>query len=61
MGNGEFIKDTGLSQEETNLLREKFIIEYSKTKGWNPNELSTQQMLEITTQKQYKSPGLLLG
>jgi hypothetical protein len=55
------IKNTNLSQEELNLLREKFIHEYSKSKGWNPNELSTNQMLEIVSQKQYKAPGLILG
>jgi hypothetical protein len=55
------IKNTNLSQEELNLLREKFIHEYSKGKGWNPNELSTNQMLEIVSQKQYKAPGLILG
>jgi hypothetical protein len=43
------------------MLREKFLHEYSKNKGWNPNELSTNQMLEIVSQKQYKAPGLILG
>jgi hypothetical protein len=50
-----------LTKEEIALLREKFIIEYSKKKGWNPKELSTSQMLEITTQKEYKTPGIILG
>ena len=27
----------------------------------NPKELSTNQMLEIVSQKQYKTPGLILG
>jgi hypothetical protein len=57
----ELIKNTGLSSEETTLLREKFIIGYSKEKGWNHKELTTQQMLEIANQKGYKTPGLLLG
>jgi hypothetical protein len=57
----ELIKNTGLSLEETTLLREKFIIGYSKEKGWNHKELTTQQMLEIANQKGYKTPGLLLG
>ena len=51
----------GLSKEEISLLREKFITEYSKKKGWNPKELSTTQMLEIATQKEYKTPGIILG
>lgn len=57
----ELIKKTALSNEETSLLREKFLIEYSKNKGWNPKELTTTQMLEIATQKEYKNPGLILG
>lgn len=51
----------GLTKEEISLLREKFISEYSKKKGWNPKELSTSQMLEIATQKEYKTPGIILG
>jgi hypothetical protein len=50
-----------LTKEEISLLREKFINEYSKKKGWNPKELSTSQMLEIATQKEYKTPGIILG
>lgn len=57
----DLIKNSNLSQEELNLLREKFLNEYSKEKGWNPKELSTNQMLEIVSQKQYKTPGLILG
>ncbi len=57
----ELIRNSSLSKEETDLLREKFINEYSKNKGWNAKELSTNQMLEIVSQKQYKSPGLILG
>lgn len=50
-----------LTNEEKLLLREKFIAEYSKTKGWNPKELTSTQMLEIATQNEYKNPGLILG
>lgn len=58
----DLIKNSqAMTKEETTLLREKFISEYSKKKGWNPKELSTTQMLEIATQKEYKSPGLLLS
>ena len=57
----ELIRNSSLSKEETDLLRENFINEYSKNKGWNSKELSTNQMLEIVSQKQYKSPGLILG
>ena len=61
MKDSELIKNLSLSQEEINMLREKFLHEYSKDKGWNPKELSTNQMLEIVSQKQYKTPGLILG
>lgn len=61
MSDSELIKSSSLSQDELNMLREKFLNEYSKNKGWNPNELSTSQMLEIVSQKQYKNPGLILG
>ena len=55
------LKKNVLSDDEQNLLREKFISEYSKSKGWNVKELSQTQMLEIATQKGYKNPGLILG
>lgn len=54
-------KDTVLSSEELNLLREKYVIEYAKQKGWNPNELTTNQMLEIVNTKGYKTVGLILS
>jgi hypothetical protein len=55
------IKKTPLSEKEIKILREKFINEYSKKKGWDPKELNTEQMLEIITSKEYVSPGLILG
>lgn len=59
---GDLIKSsTNLSKEELNLLREKFVIEYSKKKGWDKNNLSTTQMMEIVEQRQYKNPGLLFS
>jgi len=57
----KMIKNEALPKDEALLLREKFINEYSKKKGWNPNELSTNQMLEIVGQREYKSPGIILG
>lgn len=61
MENLKMIKNDNISSEEITLLREKFISEYSKKKGWNPKELSTNQMLEIINQKEYKTPGIILG
>ena len=51
----KLIKNNPISSDEITLLREKFISEYSRKKGWNPKELSTTQRLEITT------PGIILG
>jgi hypothetical protein len=63
MENKDFkmIKNDALPKDESLLLREKFISEYSKKKGWNPKELSTNQMLEIVSQREYKTPGIILG
>mgnify|MGYP006928205974 CR=1 FL=1 len=58
---GNIDKKSPLTEEEVVLLREKFIVKYSKTKGWNHKELSTTQMLEIATQREYTNPGLILG
>jgi hypothetical protein len=57
----KMIKNDALPKDEALLLREKFISEYSKKKGWNPKELSTNQMLEIVGQREYKTPGIILG
>jgi Ca2+-binding EF-hand superfamily protein len=57
----ELIKNNGLTQKEIDQLREKFLNEYAKNKGWNPKELSTNQMLEIVSTKGYKTAGLILG
>jgi hypothetical protein len=59
---GDLIKSTtNISKEELNLLREKFVVEYSKKKGWDKNNLSTNQMMEIVEQKQYRNPGIILS
>jgi hypothetical protein len=51
----------GISQEDTNLLREKFINDYSVKKGWDKSNLSPNQMLEIIEQKEYKNPLMILS
>lgn len=40
---------------DTKLLIEKFINDYCKQKGWNPNNLSPSQLIEIVGQKEYKT------
>jgi hypothetical protein len=55
------IKSTHLSEQEVTMLREKFISEYSRKQGWNSKELTTHQMLEISTHKEYQNPGIILS
>jgi hypothetical protein len=43
-------------KENISLLREKFLLSYCKSMNWNHNKLSTNQMLVITTQKEYITP-----
>lgn len=50
-----------LTKQEINSLREKFIIKYAKEKGWDLNNLTTFQMLDIVSKKEYKSPKLKLS
>ena len=50
-----------LTKEEISILRERFLNKYSKEKGWNPENLTTNQMLEIVSQKEYKTPNMLLS
>jgi hypothetical protein len=57
----KIIKNEAIPSEDVTLLREKFINEYSKKRGWNPKELTTNQMLEITSQREFKTPGMILG
>lgn len=44
------------NNEEVKQKREGFIKDYCKEKGWNPDELSTEQYLLITRQDQYINP-----
>ena len=56
------IKSTGnLDKNDIQMLREKFLVEYARKKGWNVNSLTPNQMLEIVEQPAYKSPGLIFG
>lgn len=48
-----------MSKEELNSMRELFIQDYSKKKGWNSNNLTTEQLLEIVNDNNYKNPGLI--
>ena len=57
----QLIKDSVLSESELCDLREKFKIQYARTKGWDPNNLNENQLNEIYSDKRWQSPGLLLS
>ena len=62
MNNEKLIKSTqNLPVSDTNLLREKFIADYARQKGWDKERLSPDQMLEIVEQGGFKNPGLIFG
>ena len=53
--------NTKLSKEDENMLREKFVTEYARKKGWDKSNLTPTQMLEIVQQGGYKNPGMILS
>ena len=58
---GKLIKDSSISDKELNELRERFKIQYASSKGWNPNNLTEEQLNEILSDKRWKTPGLLFS
>ncbi len=50
-----------LPNNDTAMLRETFMVKYAKSKGWNPKDLTQNQILEIVQRPEYKSPGMILG
>lgn len=60
--NEKLIKQTNnISDEDMNILREKYIAKYSREKGWDVNNLTHTQLLEIVQSKGYKNPGIIKG
>lgn len=53
------IKDSSINEKELNDLREKFKIQYALNKGWDPNNLTEEQLKEIYSDKRWNSPMLL--
>lgn len=53
--------DSKLSKQDETFLREKFISDYTRLKGWDKENLSPTQMLEIVQQNGYKNPGMILS
>lgn len=50
-----------LNKEDENMLRERFISDFCRKKGWDKENLSPTQMLEIVQQSSYRSPGMILS
>jgi hypothetical protein len=57
----KMIKETGLSEKDLFELKESFVEKYVNLKGWDKDNLTTEQLNEIHTQDGYKNPGLLLS
>jgi hypothetical protein len=55
----ELIRETGLTTDDLQDLRETFLSQYAIKKGWNANNLSIEQLNEIKNQSGYKTPLLL--
>jgi len=50
-----------LPVDDQKLLKERFISEYARKKGWDKTNLSPDQLMEIVQQKGFKNPGLING
>jgi len=55
------IKNETISEKDVKMLREQFKVNYSLSKGWDPLNLTSGQLIEITQQRDWKTPGLLLS
>jgi 5-bromo-4-chloroindolyl phosphate hydrolysis protein len=54
-----FLKETGLTDNELNSIRETFKMKYAEIKGWDLKNLSSEQINEIMNQDEWKNPLLL--
>ena len=54
------IKDSKISESDIAELREIFKREYAKKKGWNPDNLTIEQVNEICSDPKWSSGNFLL-
>jgi hypothetical protein len=54
------MKETFITERDIDELREIFKIEYAKKKGWNPDNLTIEQVNEISSDPKWKSGNFLL-
>lgn len=59
MQTAELIRNEILSESDTVQLREIFVSKYCSHKGWDRENLSFEQVLEIRTHNEWKSPGIM--
>lgn len=59
--NDKLIKETGLTDKDLQELKEAFVEKYVNEKGWDKNNLTSDQLNEIYSQDGYKKPGMLLS
>lgn len=57
----DMIRETGLSEEDIKELKEAFVEKYAQQKGWDKDNLTQEQLMEIYQQDEYKKAGLLLS
>lgn len=57
----DYIKETGLSDKEIQELKEDFKNKYAELKGWDSDNLTSEQLLEIQSQDGYKKAGMLFS
>lgn len=55
----ELIKNETLSELDTIRLREHFVSRYCSSQGWDQFNLTMEQVLEIRSHKEWKTPGML--
>lgn len=53
--------ETQLSELDNIKFRESFVTQYCAEKGWDKTDLSFEQIIEIRTHNQWKTPGLLVS
>lgn len=55
----DLIKDSAISDNDLDELREIFKKEYAKKKGWNPDNLTYEQLNEIMSDKSWQNNFLI--
>ena len=59
--NEDFLKETGLSDDDVQELKETFKVKYADKMGWDVEDLTSEQIIEIQNQDGYKKAGQLFS